>query len=71
MKPICPICNEVVANNSYIIELWHKHIIGKYKVYYDNYGDLNVLKTVIYNEISLDGFVYLDEKRIEMILLLK
>jgi len=69
----CPICNKIIEKNC-------KHIAGKYRIYYTIMSNETTVWTggtgenyrgshVVFN--CFGKFVWLDEKRIETMLLLK
>lgn len=77
----CPICNFTILKRGSVIQYHHAHRTGVYVIYYDDDSDLDGgCITSVHDHkneshtpliLKLNGFVFLDESKIEKLLLLK
>lgn len=78
----CPICNDVIDNtpHKYSTDNYCSHKVGPYEVIYGKWGNkvnqIVVLKIHPSRQyflvpLQFDGFVYMDEQRIDRLLILK
>jgi len=72
----CPICNKELISEKANNESFCDHYSGSYVIGYDTYGVEVPLTSIYFNKtgklaLRLKGLVYVDEGKIEKLLLLK